>query len=81
LFDRGSESTEQYTTHISELEMLQLQLKAQIENGKKLHLKNLEQSLADLQKLKREIFAIAPTTTKAESSCRHSYKQTSDHRG
>ncbi|MBD2200197.1 MULTISPECIES: FHA domain-containing protein [Calothrix] len=57
--------SEQYTTHISELEMLQLQLKAQIENSKKLHLKNLEQSLADLEKLKREILAIAPTMTKA----------------
>jgi hypothetical protein len=56
---------EQYTAHISGLEMTQLQLKAQIENSKKLHFKQLEQSVADLQKLKREIPPIAPTTTKA----------------
>jgi hypothetical protein len=56
---------EQYATHISELEMTQLQLKVQIEHSKKLRCKQLEQSAADLQKLKREIPPIAPTTTKA----------------
>lgn len=56
---------EQYATHIGELEATQVKLKAQVESGKKQHLKNLEQSVADLQKLKREIPAIAPTTTKS----------------
>lgn len=46
---------EQFTNHINELEKTQMQRKAQIEDCKKVQQRNIEQDIANLQKLKSEI--------------------------
>lgn len=54
---------EQVDTHTSDLDIWQRQLRAQIEANKKIQ-PNLQQTVADIQKIKREVAAIAPTMTK-----------------
>jgi hypothetical protein len=55
---------EQVDAQTGDLELYQRQLRAQIEANKKIQ-PNLQQAVADMQKLNREIAAIAPTTTKS----------------
>jgi uncharacterized protein YdiU (UPF0061 family) len=55
---------EQVDAHTVDLELYQRQLRAQIEANKKIQ-PTLQQTIADMQKLNREVAAIAPTTTKS----------------
>ena len=55
---------EQVDAHTGDMELWQRQLRAQIEANKKIQ-PNLQQAAAEMQKLNREVAAIAPTTTKS----------------
>ena len=46
---------DQYADHLNEFEKQQLQLKAQVEDLKKVQLKSLEKDMAEFQKLKRDL--------------------------
>ena len=55
---------EQVDAHTGDMELWQRQLRTQIEANKKIQ-PNLQQAMAEMQKLNREVAAIAPTTTKS----------------